>query len=61
MTESLLYFYSTNATSAGVRRVAAQAAAVGFEAMLLSFGSGFDPSSTNQVRVRVGVRIRGVG
>jgi hypothetical protein len=51
VTESLLYFYSTNATSAGVRRVAAQAAAVGFEAMLLSFGSGFDPSSTNQTYI----------
>ena len=47
VTESLLYFYSTNATSAGIRRVAAQAAEVGFEAMLLSFGSGFDPASTD--------------
>lgn len=46
-TEAPLYFYTTNATSAGVRHTADQAAQAGFEGMLLSFGSGFDPSSTD--------------
>lgn len=36
-----------NASSAGVRQVADQAAEAGFEGIILSFGSGFDPSSTN--------------
>ena len=47
VTETPLYFYSTNATSAGIRRVADQAAAVGFEGIILSYGSGFDPSSSD--------------
>lgn len=51
VTETPLYFYSTDASSAGIRRVADQAHATGFEAILLSFGSGFDPSSTNQTYI----------
>ena len=38
---------STNASSGGIRKVADKAAAAGFEEVLLSFGSGFDPSSTD--------------
>ena len=47
VTEAPLYFYSTNASSGGIRKVADQAAEAGFEGVLLSFGSGFDPSSTD--------------
>ena len=45
MTEQLLYFHLTNASSTAVREVARQAALTGWEAVLLSYGSGFDPSS----------------
>ena len=47
MTEAPLYFQATHADSASIRAVADQCAATGFEAIILSFGSGFDPSSTN--------------
>ena len=47
VTEAPLYFYSTDASSTGVRHVADQASELGFEGIILSFGSGFDPSSTN--------------
>jgi hypothetical protein len=42
--------------------VADQASSVGFEALLLSYGSGFDPASTNRTYIqimKVGVRKSG--
>ena len=47
ITEAPLYFYATQADSASIRTVADQCAETGFEAIILSFGSGFNPSSTN--------------
>ena len=47
ITEAPLYFYATQADSASIRAVADQCAETGFEAIILSFGSGFNPSSTN--------------
>jgi hypothetical protein len=47
VTEAPLYFYATKADSASIRLVADQCASVGFEAIILSFGSGFNPSSTD--------------
>ena len=38
--EAPLYFYATKADSASIRTVADQCAETGFEAIILSFGSG---------------------
>lgn len=46
ITEAPLYFYATQADSASIRAAADQCAETGFEAIILSFGSGFNPSST---------------
>eukprot|EP01048_Picozoa_sp_COSAG05_P014590 COSAG05_NODE_1668_length_4309_cov_3.260570_4_plen_111_part_00 len=47
VTEAPLYFYATRADSTSIRTVADQCAKAGFEAIILSFGSGFNPSSTD--------------
>jgi hypothetical protein len=52
VTEAPLYFYATRADPASIRAVADQCAATGFEAIILSFGSGFNPSSTNATYIR---------
>lgn len=45
--ENPIFFHNTNATSAGIRAAVDSMAAVGFEMMILSFGSEFDLESSN--------------
>ena len=50
--ENPIFFHNTNASSAGIRAAVDQMADVGFEMMILSFGSEFDLESTNQTYIQ---------
>mmetsp|Transcript_39281 Transcript_39281/g.126227 ORF Transcript_39281/g.126227 Transcript_39281/m.126227 type:complete len:761 (-) Transcript_39281:56-2338(-) len=52
VTENPTFLHLTDATEAGIRRAVDQCAAVGFEMIILSFGSGLDMESTDPAYVR---------
>ena len=49
--EQPIFFHNTDASSAGIRAAADAMAEVGFELMILSFGSAFDLESTNETYI----------
>ena len=50
--ENPVFFHATDASSAGIRAAVDQMAAVGFELLILSFGTSFDLESTNATYVQ---------